>query len=66
MAQSTKKPPAPPKLRSNQQAAAVLADFSDDEGEGTAVDQLRAHLVDAHESSGAALDLLDEIEPAEE
>ena len=66
MAQSTKKPPAPRKLRSEEQAAAVLAYSSDEEGEGTAVDQLRAHLVGARESIRAALDLPDEIEHAAE
>ena len=70
MATPTKKPPAPPKLPAKEDVAKAIdlakVGQRDSEEEGTAVEQLRSHLQDAHESLGQALDLLDEIEPEEQ
>jgi hypothetical protein len=37
-------PPKPPKLASKEEAAAVLAQHDDEQGEGTIIDRIRGHM----------------------
>lgn len=62
------KPPAPPRLPGKEEVGAHLPMPSqdDEEQEGSAADEIRSHLQDAHESITAAWERLDELEAEQE